>query len=143
MLLCKSWSWRKEDCQSTIPQDQQNSHERGLGTRKEALPISLSAPLKDKYLKTQKKKWTNPKFKALEILNRYSFSSKHTVTPRTRKATSILCYIGELFFLIKISRTGLHPTDCDIVTIAIANPKLTGKVLIGSGEALIKKRNKT
>ena len=52
-------------------------------------------PLKDKYLKSQMKKWTNPKFKALEILNRYSFSSKHAVTPRTRKATSILCYIGE------------------------------------------------
>ena len=38
-------------------------------------------PLKDKYLKSQIKKWINPKSKALEILNRYSFSGKHAVTP--------------------------------------------------------------
>ena len=36
---------RKEGCQSIICHDQHISTERGLGTRKEALPISLSAPI--------------------------------------------------------------------------------------------------
>ena len=36
---------RKEDCRSIISHDQHISHERGLGTRKEALPVSLSAPI--------------------------------------------------------------------------------------------------
>ena len=36
------WPWtrlRKKDCQSIICHDQHISHERGLGTRKEALPV--------------------------------------------------------------------------------------------------------
>ena len=40
MTLLRPWTrLRKQDCQSIICHDQHISHERGLGTRKEALPV--------------------------------------------------------------------------------------------------------